>query len=78
MAYYRDLVAFGARVRAKRIEQKWAPKELARRLGMSVETLFKIERGGENLTIVRAQEVARMLRVPLNDLLKPDGSGRRR
>jgi transcriptional regulator with XRE-family HTH domain len=74
MAYYKDLVTFGARVRAKRIEQKCSPKELARRLGMSVETLYEIECGAEHLTIVRAQEIARMLRVPLNELLKPDES----
>ena len=66
---YEYLLNFGAKIRLLRIQQKWAPKELARRLNWSVETLYLVERGGKELTVVQANEVARMLHVPLNQLL---------
>ena len=67
---YEYLNQFGNKVKLLRIKQKWEPKEFARRLGWSVETLYLVEKGDEQITVVQAMQVAQTLKVPLYKLLQ--------
>lgn len=67
---YKTLIQFGERVKRRRIADRWSPNELARRLNMSVETLYEIERGERDyLAVVEAIRIARALHTTLGELL---------
>lgn len=67
---YKTLIQFGERVKRRRISDRWSPNELARRLNMSVETLYEIERGERDyLSIVEALRIAQVLHISIGELL---------
>jgi transcriptional regulator with XRE-family HTH domain len=64
----RDAAALlGARIRLARGERRWTLAELAARVGASVPTIRKVERGDPTVAIGVAFEAAAVLGVPLFD-----------
>jgi transcriptional regulator with XRE-family HTH domain len=61
----------GARVRLARRERRWTMQELAERVGVSVPTMRKVERGDPGVGLGIAFEAATLTGVPLFD---PDPS----
>jgi transcriptional regulator with XRE-family HTH domain len=55
----------GTQVRIGRLERRWTVQELAERVGVSVVTLRKIERGGPTVRLGVAFEAATLTGVPL-------------
>lgn len=55
----------GTQVRIGRLERRWTVKELAERVGVSVVTLRKIERGDPSVGLGVAFEAATLTGVPL-------------
>jgi transcriptional regulator with XRE-family HTH domain len=55
----------GSRVREGRLERRWTQDELADRIGASVDTLAKVERGDPTVALGIALEAARIVGVPL-------------
>lgn len=61
----------GERVRLGRLERRWTLRELAERVGVSVPTMRKVERGDPSVGLGIAFEAATLTGVPLFD---PDPS----
>ena len=57
----------GARIRVARTERRWTVAELGERIGASVPTVRKIERGDPTVALGVAFEAAAVLGVPLFD-----------
>jgi transcriptional regulator with XRE-family HTH domain len=55
----------GSRVREGRIGRHWTQNELADRIGASVDTVAKVERGDPSVALGIALEAARIVGVPL-------------
>jgi len=55
----------GTQVRIGRLERRWTVRELAERVGVSVVTLRKIERGDPSVGLGIAFEAATLTGVPL-------------
>jgi len=55
----------GTQVRIGRLERRWTVQELAERVGVSVVTLRKIERGDPSVGLGIAFEAATLVGVPL-------------
>jgi transcriptional regulator with XRE-family HTH domain len=55
----------GERVRLARRERRWTLRELAERVGVSVPTMRKIERGDPGVGLGAAFEAAKLTGVPL-------------
>ncbi len=55
----------GARVREGRLARRWTQAELADRVGVSSDTLGKVERGEPTVALGIAIEAARLVGVPL-------------
>lgn len=55
----------GTQVRIGRLERRWTVQELAERVGVSVVTLRKIERGDPSVGLGVALEAATLTGVPL-------------
>lgn len=55
----------GSRVRAGRLARRWTQAELAERIGASVETIAKVERGDPTVALGIALESAHLVGVPL-------------
>lgn len=55
----------GTQVRIGRLERRWTAQELAERVGVSVVTLRKIERGDPSVGLGVAFEAATLTGVPL-------------
>lgn len=57
----------GARIQLGRKERRWTLRSLAERVGVTVETLRKIEQGNLSVSIGAALEAAVLVGVPLFD-----------
>jgi transcriptional regulator with XRE-family HTH domain len=57
----------GTQIRIGRLERRWTVQELAKRVGVSVVTLRKIERGDPSVGLGVAFEAATLTGVPLFD-----------
>jgi len=66
---YPILTYFGAKIKAARKQRGWEPDELARKIGIPVDELVRMERGTKDVSIVQAQLLAQALDVPITDLL---------
>jgi DNA-binding XRE family transcriptional regulator len=55
----------GARVREGRLARRWTQVELADRIGVSSDTVTKVERGNPTVALGIALEAARLVGVPL-------------
>lgn len=55
----------GARVREGRLTRRWTQTELADRVGVSPDTVMKVERGEPTVALGIALEAARLVGVPL-------------
>jgi len=55
----------GTQIRIGRLERRWTAQELAKRVGISVVTLRKIERGDPSVGLGIAFEAATLTGVPL-------------
>jgi transcriptional regulator with XRE-family HTH domain len=66
---YPTLTYFGMRIKAARSQQAMQPEELARKVGLSVTEIHRIERGMRDVSIVEAQMLAQALDVGLAYLI---------
>ncbi|MBK5219301.1 MAG: helix-turn-helix transcriptional regulator [Thermoleophilia bacterium] len=57
----------GLRVRQARLDRRWTVQELADRVGVSVVTMRKVERGSPTVALGAAFEAAALVGVPLFD-----------
>ena len=64
-----ELVAFGAAVRATRLALGLSQEALAHEAGIDRSYMSSIERGGQNVGLVLAAQIARALEVKLADLI---------
>lgn len=65
-AYYQTL---GKRITALRKEREWTQAEVARMLNVSQQTQFAYELGDRKMPLDRAEQLARIFRVSLVELL---------
>jgi transcriptional regulator with XRE-family HTH domain len=59
----------GKNIRARRVGIRLSKDELARRVGMSRATVYRVERGGTRLPLHHVAAFARVLKVPAKQLL---------
>lgn len=64
-----ELVAFGAAVREARLARGLSQETLAHEAGIDRSYMSSIERGGQNVGLVLAAQIARALEVSLADLV---------
>lgn len=64
-----ELVAFGAAVREKRLAMGLSQEALAHEAGIDRSYMSSVERGGQNVGLVLAAQIARALGMPLTDLI---------
>ena len=64
--FLRDL---GLRLRQHRLARQWTQADLARRCDLHRTFIGSVERGERNLSILNLRLIARVLRLPLADLL---------
>jgi len=65
------LIKFGQEVRNKRMELGLSQEELASRAGVHRTYIGMIERAEKNITLENIEKIAKALKVPISDLLKP-------
>lgn len=65
----RFLRELGLRIRERRQDRKWTQAELARRCELHRTFIGSVERGERNVSILNLRLIARVLLVPLADLL---------
>jgi transcriptional regulator with XRE-family HTH domain len=68
-AFARFNKTLATRVRRLRLERGWSAPELARRIGVGVATVRRIEQGLGNPSLAVLVSVARAMRLPLPQLL---------
>lgn len=61
--------SLGTQVRNARKEAQLKPEDLAVALGVSVATVFRIERGDSDVSVKRLQKIAEATRKPLGYFL---------
>lgn len=59
----------GQRIRAQRLARHWTQAELARRCELHRTFIGSVERGERNISILNLRHLARVLRVPLSELV---------
>lgn len=64
-----ELVAFGAAVRRRRLQLGLSQEALAFGAGIDRSYMSSVERGGQNVGLVLAAQIARALKVKLVDLM---------
>jgi len=64
-----DLVAFGAAVRRSRLKLGMTQESLAHEAGIDRSYMSSVERGGQNVGLVLAAQIARGLGVSLGELI---------
>lgn len=64
-----ELVAFGAAVRQKRLTLGLSQEALADDAGIDRSYMSSVERGGQNIGLVLAAQIARALDITLADLM---------
>lgn len=65
-----ELVAFGAAVRQRRLALGLSQEALAYEAGIDRSYMSSVERGGQNVGLVLAAQIARALDATLADLMK--------
>ncbi|RQO61312.1 transcriptional regulator [Paucibacter sp. KBW04] len=68
-----DLVAFGAAVREARLALGMSQEALAYEAGIDRSYMSSVERGGQNVGLVLAAQIARALKLNLADLISAAG-----
>jgi transcriptional regulator with XRE-family HTH domain len=63
------LRAVGERLRDRRLALKWSQQELARRCELHRTFVGSVERGERNVSVLNLRLIARVLRVPLAEVL---------
>ena len=56
--------------RSRRDEMEWTQAELARRCDLHKGYIGFMERGERNISLISLRRIAKVVRVPLSDLLK--------
>lgn len=65
--FLRDL---GERLRKLRDERGWTQEEFGKKCSLHRTFIGSVERGERNISILNLRHLARVLRVPLSDLLE--------
>ncbi len=60
----------GARLRELRVGRQWTQADLAEKCGLHRTFVGSVERGERNVSILNLRLLARILRVPLAELLR--------
>jgi len=68
-AQARELVAFGAAVRRRRLALGLSQEALAHEAGIDRSYMSSVERGGQNVGLVLAAQIARALNIKLAELV---------
>lgn len=63
------LKKLGAHLKKKRLEKKLSLLKFAQMLEIEKPNLARIERGGNNITILNLKKMADVLEIPLKDLI---------
>jgi len=69
------LVALGQRVRTLRTDRGWTQERLSAEADVSPRFLHELEAGRGNISVLRLNDVARALSVPIDQLLREAGGG---
>jgi transcriptional regulator with XRE-family HTH domain len=64
----RFLQALGFRIRELRLTHNWTQQDLAKKCDLHRTFIGSVERGERNVSILNLRLIARILRVPLNEL----------
>ena len=59
----------GARLRESRLARGWTQDELARRCRLHRTFVGSVERGERNLSLLKLRRIAKVLRLPMADLV---------
>lgn len=74
MPHKRKLAALnrflGKKIRSIRLQKGYSQEDLAFKLGVSQGYVSLLERGKKNMTILRLDDVAKVLDIPLEELVK--------
>jgi transcriptional regulator with XRE-family HTH domain len=68
-----ELLAFGEAVRQRRLALGFSQEALAHEAGIDRSYVSSVERGGQNIGLVTAHQVARALNTKLTELLRAAG-----
>lgn len=63
------------RLRVLRAEREWSQAELAKRLGVSRQTVNAVENGKYDPSLPLAFGIARVFELTIEEIFEPDGSG---
>lgn len=66
------LIELGAKIKATRKNKKISLLQIAQSLEMEKPNVARIERGGNNITILNLRKIAKALNVSLIELINPD------
>jgi len=64
--FLRDL---GLRIRDYRLAKRWSQLELARRCELHRTFIGSVERGERNVSVLNLRRIAKVLRVPLSEVM---------
>lgn len=68
-AFATELVAFGKAIRNRRLSMGMSQEALAHEAGIDRSYMSSVERGGQNIGLVLATQIARALEMKLADLI---------
>lgn len=66
----KNLKTIGLNIKAERIKKELSQEQLAELISTSRNTISLIERGKQNLSILKFIAIAKVLKIDLNDLIK--------
>lgn len=64
------LKQFGRNVKAERVRKGYSQEQLAEKMGVNREYISRIERGLQNMSILKIVELTNFLEADIHDLLK--------
>jgi len=65
-----QLAIVGKNIKAARIKKKWSGRELARRTGLHLRSIQKIEGGEISVLFITLIRVKKALRIPWNEMMR--------
>lgn len=66
----KNLKTIGLNIKAERIKKELSQEQLAELINTSRNTISLIERGKQNLSILKFIAIAKVLKIDINDLIK--------
>lgn len=66
----KTLKQFGRNVKAERVRKGYSQEQLAEKMGVNREYISRIERGLQNMSLLKITELANFLDANIHDLLR--------